>query len=267
MDLECDLIPFVVGGTQDNPQLEYLKWNYFPFLNPANAQIGKNQGYVSGKFVNSVDTIQVKGVRKTPVLVSSPNSRIISTPAMISLNENRNVAEDEKFRRNAIPAGMLLEGSFPSLYSNRITQEQQDSLKTAGLSFKSQSPENKIIVIADGDMVLNDYIRDENDNSQMVPIPMGWNKFTYTEYIRQTEKASLFVPVINREFFKSCIEYLVNDPAINATRNKNIVLRLLDSKKISSQQTTWQFINIGLPILLIMLAGLIYQQVRKRKYQ
>jgi gliding-associated putative ABC transporter substrate-binding component GldG len=267
MDLQCDLIPFVVGGTQGNPQLEYLQWNYYPFLNPSNPKLGKNQGYVAGKFVNSIDTIQVNGVRKYPVLVSSANSRIISTPALISLNENRNVPEDEKFRRNAITAGLLLEGKFPSLYRNRVTQAQQDSLKSAGLTYKDESTDNKMIVVADGDIVLNDYVRDENDNTQMVPIPMGWNKYTYSEYMRQTPDGKLFIPVINRDFVKSCVEYLLNNPAINETRNKDIVLRLLDSKKITAQKTTWQFINIGLPILLILLAGLIYQQVRKRKYQ
>ena len=49
---------------------------------------------------------------KKALLVSSSNSRIISTPALISLNENKNVPEDEKFKRNAIPVAMLLEGKF-----------------------------------------------------------------------------------------------------------------------------------------------------------
>lgn len=265
MDLECDLLPFVVGGNQENPQMEYLRWNYYPFLTSTNEKIARNQGYVSGKFVNSIDTIAAAGIKKSPLLVSSPNSRIISTPALISLNENRNVPEDEKFKRNAIPAGMLLEGSFNSLYKNRITQSQLDSLVAAGLSYQPTSADNKIIVIADGDMVLNDFIADEQ-NQQLVPIPMGWNKYTYSEYMRQTEAGKLFIPVVNRDFVKGAVEYLVNNPAINETRNKNIVLRLLDSKKVNAQKTTWQFINIGLPIILVLLAGLIYQQFRKRKY-
>lgn len=265
MDLECDLLPFVVGGNQQNPQMEFLKWNYYPFLTPVNENIARNQGYVAGKFVNSMDTIQAAGIKKSPLLVSSPNSRIISTPALISLNENRNVPEDDKFKRNAIPAGMLLEGKFTSLYRNRVTQSQQDSLKAAELTYQPESVDNKIIIIADGDLVLNEFMPDE-ENQQLVPVPMGWNKYTYSGYLRQTEEGKLFIPVINREFVKSCVEYLVNNPAINETRNKNIVLRLLDSKKINSQKTTWQFINIGLPILLVLLAGLIYQQIRKRKY-
>jgi hypothetical protein len=35
---------------------------------------------------------------------------------------------------------------------------------------------------------------------------------------------------------------------------------------VQEQKATWQFINIGIPVLLVLLAGIIYQQVRKRKY-
>ena len=62
------------------------------------------------------------------------------------------------------------------------------------------------------------------------------------------------------------MEYLVNNPAISETRNKDIVLRLLDSQKVQENKTLWQFINIALPVLLVILAGFIYQQIRKRKY-
>ncbi len=67
-------------------------------------------------------------------------------------------------------------------------------------------------------------------------------------------------------FYLNCIEYLVNNPAISETRNKDIVLRLLDSQKVKEQKTTWQLINIALPVLLVILFGFVYQQIRKRKY-
>jgi membrane-anchored protein YejM (alkaline phosphatase superfamily) len=64
----------------------------------------------------------------------------------------------------------------------------------------------------------------------------------------------------------NCLEYLVNKPGIIETRNKDIVLRLLDSQKVKEQKTTWQLINIALPVLLVILFGFAYQQIRKRKY-
>jgi ABC-2 type transport system permease protein len=266
MDLQCDLIPTVVGGTPDNPQMEYLHWNYYPLFSPgSNPVLNKSLGYISGRFVNSIDTIKVQGVTKNILLASSPNSRIISTPALISLNENKNAPEDEKFKRNAIPVAVMLEGKFSSLYRNRVTQAQRDSLQAYGSPFKGESGnQGKIIVAADGDMLLNDLLPVPNSNP--IPLPMGWNKYTYREVQKESEFGKLFIPVANRDFLLNCMEYMVNSADIMETRNKDIVLRLLDSQKISEQRTTWQFINIGLPILLIILAGFIYQQVRKRRY-
>jgi ABC-2 type transport system permease protein len=260
MDLQCDVIPIVVGGNMENPQMEFLHWNYYPILSPAENTMNKSLGYVAGRFVNSIDTIAAKGVKKTPLLISSPNSRIISTPALISLNENKNAPEDEKFKRNAIPVAMLLEGNFTSLFMNRIAKSQMDSLAVMGMPFREKSVDNKMIVVADGDMVLNDVL------PEIGPIPMGWNKYTYAEYQQQGEFGKLFMPVANREFLLNCVEYLANNSAISETRNKDIVLRLLDSKKVGAQKSTWQFINIAVPVLLVILCGWIYQQVRKRKY-
>jgi ABC-2 type transport system permease protein len=266
MDLQCDVIPLVVGGTMETPQFEFLHWNYFPLFSPGRNQLlNNNLGYVAGRFVNSIDTIRVAGIEKTILLASSPNSRTISTPALISLNENKNAPEDEKFKRNAIPVAVLLQGKFTSLYKNRTSQAQKDSLAAYGLQFKSEAAgNNKIIVVADGDIVLNDFLPAPDSNP--VPLPMGWNKYTYREAEKQSEYGKLFIPVANREFLLSCMEYMVNTSAIMETRNKDIVLRLLDSKKINAQKSTWQFINIALPVLLVILAGFIYQQLRKRKY-
>jgi gliding-associated putative ABC transporter substrate-binding component GldG len=262
MDLQCDMIPLEVGGTMDKPQFEFLHWNYFPLFAPANNKIlNNNLGYISGRFVNSIDTIQAAGIQKSVLLASSSNSRRISTPALISLNENKNTPEDEKFRQKDIPVAILLQGKFTSLYRNRISQAQKDTLTKQGTSYLSEVvAENKIIVAADGDIVLNDITPDAG------PLPMGWNKFTYREYQNQTEYGKAFIPVANREFLLNCIEYLVNNAAISETRNKDIVLRLLDSQKVKKQKTTWQFINIALPVIAILLFGSIYQQIRKRKY-
>jgi gliding-associated putative ABC transporter substrate-binding component GldG len=266
MDLQCDVLPFVVGGNAENPQMEFLPWNYFPLLTSKNNKLAKGLGYVSSRFANSIDTIAVKDVRKEPLLVTSPNSRIISTPARISLNENKTTPEDEKFRMNAIPVAMLLEGKFISLFRNRLTSAQADTLKAAGDTFKEGSVDNKIIVAADGDILFNDFIPGDGPTAPPQPLQMGWNKYTYTEYLRQSELGKLFIPVANKDFLLNCLEYLTSNPAISETRNKDIVLRLLDSKKVKSGKSTWQLINIALPLLLVIICGWFYQEIRKRKY-
>lgn len=254
MDLDCDFMPFVVGGTKDNPQFEFMRWNYYPlFSSKGNHPINRNTGLVAGRFVNSIDTINVPGIKKTILLSTSANSRIITTPALISLNENKNVPEDSKFNKKDIPVAVLLEGKFTSLFRNRVGKTQADSLAASGYPFVDRcQTDNKMIVVADGDMVLNDM------SPKQGPLPMGVNFYTVgSQYEYQ---------FANHDFFLNCLEYLVNKPGIIETRNKDIVLRLLDGKKIDAQKSTWQFINIGLPVLLIILVGWVYQYVRRRKY-
>jgi gliding-associated putative ABC transporter substrate-binding component GldG len=253
MDLQCDFMPFVVGGDAQNPQYEFLHWNYYPlFESKGNHTINKNTGLIAGRFVNSLDTIKTPGISKTVLLSSSANSRVISTPALISLNENRNAPEDERFKQKDIPVALLLEGKFTSLFRNRASAAQIDSLAAYGVPYRESSVENKMIVVGDGDMVMNDFSPKDG------PLPMGLNFYTIgSQYEYQ---------FANRDFLQNCLEYLVNNPAIIQTRNKDIVLRLLDSQKVSEQKTTWQFINIALPVLLVILFGWVYQQIRKRKY-
>jgi hypothetical protein len=127
--------------------------------------------------------------------------------------------------------------------------------------FVSTSGENKMIIVADGDMAMNEALPDYG------PLPMGWNKFTYLAYQQQSDDGKYFIPVSNRDFFENCLEYLVTSPEIIATRNKNIVLRLLDAKKIKEQKSNWQLINIALPVLLVIVMGIIYLKVRKKQYE
>jgi gliding-associated putative ABC transporter substrate-binding component GldG len=207
---------------------------------------------VSARYVNSIDTIETEGVRKTFLLQSSANSRNLNTPALISPNENRNSPQDALFRKNGIPVAVLLEGKFTSLYNNRVTKAQTDSLAQSGGFKASTAEDNKIIVVADGDMVLNDV------SNKQGPLPMGMNLFTVgTQYEYQ---------FANREFLLNCLEYLTSPSNIISTRNKEIVLRLLDTKKVEAEKGKWSLINIALPIVLVIVFGFIYQRIRRYRF-
>ena len=252
MDLQCDRLPFDVNG---NGQFEFLKWNYFPvFTSKSDHAINRNLGFISGKFVNSIDTVEAEGIKKTVLLSSSSNARKISTPALISGKETAQAPEDEKFKISNIPIAVLLEGKFSSLFKNRLSQALTDSLENYQQVFLSQnSIDNKMIIVADGDMVLNDVIKTE-------PIPMGMNQFTYGTGNQYEYRFA------NKDFLQNCLDYLVNQSGLSAAKAKDYTLRLLDKKKVDDQRTTWQLINIAVPILLLVLFALIYQWQRKRKY-
>jgi ABC-2 type transport system permease protein len=108
MDLQCDYLPFDLNG---NGQFQFLPWNYFPlFSAPQEQPITKGLGLISGKFVNSIDTIEADGVKKSVLLKSSSNARVVGSPALISGTENVYAPEDEKFRTADVPAAVLPTG-------------------------------------------------------------------------------------------------------------------------------------------------------------
>lgn len=259
MDLQCDFLPFVVNsshgstGTQTKDQFEFLHWNYFPlFESKQNNVINKNLGLVAGRFVNTIDTVSAPGIKKTVLLSSSPNARSIQSPALISGQENRNVAVDAAFNEKDLIAGVLLEGKFSSLFKNRISQEQMNHLKISGSPFLDKNlNDNKMIIISDGDIVLNQIYKDQF-------LPMGVNSYTVgTQYEYQ---------FANRQFVDNCLDYLINQAGLSEAKSKDYKLLLLDPKKASEQRNFWEFLNLLLPVFLIIISGIIYQWWRKKKY-
>lgn len=250
MDLQCDFLPFSVNGKD---QFDFLHWNYFPlFESKQNSIINKNLGLVEGKFVNTMDTVSAPGIKKTILLSSSANSRMIETPALISGAENRNAPVDAAFNKKDLIAGVLLEGKFTSLYKNRVSRDEMDSLDFYGTPFQPENiNNNKIIIVSDGDIVLNGVYKDQL-------LPMGVNSYTVgTQYEYQ---------FANRQFVENCLEYLINNAGLSEAKSKDYKLRLLDPKKTSEQRSFWELINLLLPVFLIVIFGLIYQWARKRRY-
>ncbi len=251
MDLQCDYLPFDVNG---NGQFELLPWNYFPVLEPGPGHpITKNLGFVAGRFVNSIDTVEAEGIKKTVLLSSSANARIIATPAIISTKENVTAPEDTKYQKQHIPVAVLLEGKFQSLYANRLLQSMNDSLEKYGAQFLPQCiNDNKIIVVADGDIVLNSVMKGNQ------PIPMGMNPYTYGS---QRE-----FPFANKDFLQNCLDYLINENGLSEAKAKDYTVRLLDTKKVNNEKGFWQLINIAVPVFAVVLFGLTFQWQRRRKY-
>lgn len=248
-DLNADKIPSVVGSVGGKPQIQVLPWPYFPLLsNYSGHPIAKNLDYVLSQFPNSIDTVEAKGIKKTILLATSPESRILATPAKVSWQSIESEADLRTFNKGAIPVAILLEGNFPSLFTNRLSAEQKAEWQNAGQPISTISIPNKMIVIADGDIAMNAVTEKEG------PLPMGMNAYTKYQYA-------------NREFIQNSIEYMVDESGILETRSKDFTLRLLDKKKLEDGKTRWQLINIVLPILIILVFGFLYQWMRKSRYQ
>ena len=246
-DMQCDKLP-QVSNDPNNQQTRLVDWPYFPILNGTNHPISKNIDGVRSMFPNTLDTVKAEGIKKTFLLRSSNNARVLEAPAKVDFDFLQIAPKMEDFTVHDTTVAALLEGKFRSLYANRIPQSFADSMAAYNVPVRSVcDSDTKMIVVADGDIATNQV------SQQYGPLPMGFN--FYTNYT-----------FANKEFFDNCLEYLVGPAGILETRAKEFTLRLLDLKKAQEQKTTWQFINIALPVLIIILFGVIYQQMRKRRY-
>lgn len=248
-DLQCDQMPLVVGQMGDKPQVELANWPYFPVLaSYTDHPISKNMSQVLSLFPQSIDTVK-SDTKKTVLLASSENSRSLITPALVSLNSVKTEEDLKTFNRSHLPVAVLLEGSFHSLYANRFTSARLDSIKSfTGKEFRSVTlRDNRMIVVSDADIVTNVFSQKEG------PSEMGYNIFSRAHYA-------------NKEFILNCLEYLVNPSGILETRQKDFALRTFDPKQVEQEKTFWQVLNLGLPLLVLLIFGLVFQYLRKFKY-
>jgi len=248
-DMQCASINLVVGTQGGKPQFQLLPWPYYPLLDGSpSSWITKNLDPVFSKFTNSIDTVKAPGIRKTILLQTSPNARTVSTPALISLETIKTASDPKAFQQSDIPVGVLLEGKFQSLYANRMSTALSDSLADLYQQpfLKSGEKNARIIVCADGDLVMNEL-------SERGPLPLGFSKdINYT--------------FANAEFLSNCLDYSVNPSGVLEARSKDFSLRLLDPEKTEDERSFWQFINIVVPLGVVMICGLVFQYIRKRKY-
>jgi gliding-associated putative ABC transporter substrate-binding component GldG len=248
--LESDKIPSVVGNMGDKPQIEILAWPYFPLLsNSNNHPVAKNLDYVIAEFPHSIDTIKTPGIKKTVLLHTAAESRTLQTPAKVEWSSIRTEEDLRSFNKGKVPVAMLLEGKFQSLYSSRIAKATADSMANIYKQpFKPVADaENKMIVIADGDLALNQVSRTDG------PLAMGMNSYTRQQFA-------------NREFLLNSIEYMVDNSGILETRSKDYTLRLINKTSIEEDKSFWQLINIILPLLCIIAGVAVYQIVRRKAY-
>lgn len=250
-DLQCDAVPLVVGNAGGQPQIQQVPFNYYPLLTPSNNNaVTRNIEPVLSQYANSIDTVKAEGIKKTVLLSTSENSKFVSTPAIVSLQELKTIEEPKLYTKKFLPVAYLLEGKFNSTFAHRTPEEIKNKFQQwYNNPFKTQcADDNKMIVVSDGDIVLN-----KMPGQQEEPPPMGLSNSRQQLYA-------------NNIFLQNSLEYLINPSGIIETRNKDVALRLLNTAKVEEQRTKWQIINIALPVILVVLAGFIYQQIRKRKF-
>lgn len=244
-DMNSAQIPVTVGNIGGQPQIRLLPWLFYPVFVPVSAHpMVKNLDGIRSEFSSTIDLIDVKGIRGEVILASSPFSRKMEVPGMLSLQMVEQEPDPESFRGEPEPVAVLLEGEFPSVFRNRPVPAGI----TDDVSIPEKSRPGKMLVLADGDI-----LRNQVNPADASPYPLGYDRYTEQQYA-------------NKSFLLNAADYLTDDSGIIDLRNKEVKLRLLDRVRIRQEKTMWQLINIGLPLIMLIVCGIFQHYYRIRKY-
>jgi ABC-2 type transport system permease protein len=243
-DLNCHYLVF----QSPNGLLRQFPWIYYPVFIDKREQsnpISKNIEGVWGRFASTLKPLTRDHLKHTVLLESSENTRISNSPLMLDLGiitQTSNPNFIKSFTAGKHISGLLSEGSFTSIFKDRNTAV------FTGIDYKDHIDQNAMIIIADGDLIKNQVQKD------------GEGYFELGLDLATKKKFG------NKMFLLNCIDYLCDGSGLIEIRNKEYQLRLLNQNKIKASKKKWQFINIAVPIILVILFGLINAVVRKRKY-
>ena len=153
------------------------------------------------------------------------------------------------FNRHHLPIAVLLEGKFNSLYANRISAILKDSvLKNTGAVYQAAGVNtSKQIIIADADIFTNQVDKTRG------ALPMGMIPFEEYQFA-------------NHDFYLNSIAYMNEPISLLESRNKYVVLRLLDKQKVEDNRLWWQLVIIASPLLLLIVGFALWNYFRKRQF-
>lgn len=229
------------GDQGSATQYQEFIWKFAPQVVPNSSHpIVNNLGGIKFDFANAIDTLK-NGIKKTVLLQSSRYSKKIGAPVEVNLNSvSEETSPNDYLNKGNLPLSILLEGSFRSMFENRVLAFEQNGFLNTG-------KESKMIVISDGDLIRNQL--DKN----LQAVELGYDQRTGNLYD-------------NKDFMMNCVNYLLDDNGLINIRSKDLDLPLLDKEKVHERYSLIQFTTIGIPILLLTLYGLVFTYTRKRKY-
>ena len=237
-------------GQERDAQYQRYPWLYSPLSTKVNNHpIVTNLESVKFDYASSIDTLP-NALKKTVLLNTSPFSKIVGLPVEINIDteipENLAIVNEgpdpKEFNAGQIPIAVLIEGKFTSVYKNRIKPVQLGD----SVLHRDESVATKVVVISDGDVIKNQLDRGR-------PLELGFDKWTNFFYG-------------NKEFLLNTVNYLLDDNGLINIRTKEIAVPFLDPQITSEKRTQWQIINLLLPLGLLVVFGILFQYLRKRKY-
>ena len=245
-----------------------IPWFFHVLASPTKHPISRNLEPVGLKFASEIKLIKDSSRIVSPVLTTSTNSNVTGLAPLVNLAMPLNytqkpelVANPEDPENKKCVAG-LAEGFFDSHFKNRIVEEFS---KNPLSKFKEKSSkEGKVFVVGNGRFIANSYdSMPSRDGNGFVYRPTQFNDLRM-----DAELAQLGVPLYfgNQEFFQNLTDYMMGENSVLGLRSKPIEVHAMDSEKVKTFAGYYKFINIVVPILVVLLFAFVMAYLRKRRY-
>lgn len=247
-DVQCVNVPVNIAPANATPQFEPTPWYYAPLLlTSPEHPVTRNITEVRSEFCSGIELVgENTKVKSQLLLATSDNTHIIGVPASIDLSQTPKANDKTYFNVGYVPVAIAMEGFFESNFANRMTPKGLVNT----LPIRQESTNTRQIVVADGDIIRNETTGRASDSTS---IPLGFDRYMNQQFG-------------NKEFILNSVLYLADNDGWMDLRNRTLKLRLLNKRISMEEKTTWQLENVLIPIGLLLVFGIAYQLIRKRKY-
>ncbi len=245
-DVQCSSVPVNIAPSGTTPQFEPSPWYFAPLLlaSPEHP-VTRNITEVRSEFCSGIDIVgDNKQAKYQLLLATSDNTHILGTPTTIDLSQKIKATDKSYFNVGYVPVSVAMEGNFESVFANRMIPKGLSNV----LAVRKQSFKTRQIVVANGNIIRNEIALKDS-----ATIPLGFDRYMNQQFG-------------NKDFIQNAVLYLADDDGWMQLRNREMKLRLLNKQLVSENRLTWQLMNVLFPLCLLLIFGVAYQIVRKRKY-
>ena len=245
-DVQCASIPVNVASAGATPQFQPMPF-YFAalLLTSPEHPVTRNITEVRSEFSSGIDMVgDNKQAKYQVLLATSDNTHILGTPTNIDLSQKIKATDKNYFNVGYVPVAVAMEGNFESVFANRMVPKGLP----ANYPIRRLSLNTRQIVVANGDI-----IRNEISLKDSTSIPLGFDRYMNQQFG-------------NKDFIQNAVLYLADNDGWMKLRNREMKLRLLNKQQIADERLMWQLLNVLAPLVLLLVFGISYQIIRKRKY-
>ena len=246
-DKQCAPIMIVPDG--DVSRTTKMPCYYMPLLMPSPDHIiSRNIRDVKASFGSSLSFVNNgNGIQKAVLLTSSGNTHLAEVPEPVSFDVEEIQSQTGYFGQSYIPMAVALQGEFTSAFANRMMPE---GVEVGDYKLRDKGEPGKMIVASSSRIIANDIIGTDDDRQV---VPMGYDRVSNLQYG-------------NPEFIVNAVNWLAGNDELMALRARQRQMYLLDKNKVYEKRDTYAALNIGLPVLPLLLVLGTISLYRRRRY-